>query len=231
MSEWDRLAEWWIGEAADPAYAEEVEPVLIDLLGPVTSLRVLEVGAGEGRVLRLLRGRGAEAVGMDLSPRLAAMAGGSFVGRLPSLAAVRDRSVDAVVVSLVLEHLPSLEGVFEELARVTRDGGRCVLVVNHPLLTAPGAAPVTDPTDGEVFLRPGGYFGGGSTLEPAGPTSVRFHHRPLGELLETAAGAGWCLQRLTEHGVSAGMIERDPGYAGHEHIPRLLGVAWRRGSV
>jgi len=191
MSEWNRLADWWLGEVADPGYIEEVHPLVTDLVGNVSGLRVLEVGAGEGQILRLLREQGAEAVGMDLSARLAARAGTSFLGRLPSLAAVHDGAADLVVAVLVLEHLPSLDGLFEELFRITRVGGACVLVGNHPLMTAPGSAPITDPTDGEVFLRPGDYFAGGFTDEPAGPGTVRFHHRSLGVLLEAAAGAGW----------------------------------------
>ena len=228
MSEWDRLADWWLGEVADPAYREEVHPLVLDLVGDVAGLRVLEVGAGEGQVLRLLREKGAETFGMDLSARLAGKAGASFVGRLPSLAAVHDTATDMIVAVLVLEHLRSLEGLFEEFHRITRIGGACVLVGNHPLMTAPGSAPITDPTDGEVFLRPGDYFAEGFTDEPAGPGTVRFHHRPLGFLLEAAAGAGWSLERFQEVGISAGRVARDPSYAGQEQLPRLLGVRWRK---
>lgn len=228
MSEWDRLADWWLGEVADPAYIEEVHPVVTDLVGDVAGLRVLEVGAGEGQVLRLLREKGAHAVGMDLSARLATKAGTSFLGRLPSLDAVHDDAADMVVAVLVLEHLPSLEGLFDEFQRITRTGGACVLVGNHPLMTAPGSAPITDPTDGEVFLRPGDYFTGGFTDEPAGPGTVRFHHRPLGVLLEAAATAGWSLERFIEAGISAAHVARDPSYAGQEQLPRLLGIRWRK---
>lgn len=228
MTDWSLLADWWLEEVGDLSYAEEVHPLLFELLGDVSGKRVLEVGAGEGQVLRLLRERGAEAVGMDVSGRLAARAGVSFVGRLPSLGAVRDEVFDLGLAVLVFEHLPSLEGVFEELARVTKPGGRCVLVINHPLITAPEAGPLTDPTDGEVFLRPGRYFEGGFTDEPAGTGLVRFHHRPLGELLETAAGAGWILARLVERGISPARVERDPSFLGHEHLPRLLGACWRK---
>ncbi len=228
MTEWDRLADWWIGEATDPAYSEEVHPIVLELAGDVAGLRVLEVGAGEGQVLRLLRSAGATAVGMDISHRLASRAGTSFVGRLPSLGSVQAGSFDLVVAVLVIEHLPSIDRLFDELARVTRAGGGCVVVVNHPLMTAPGAAPITDPTDGEVFLRPGVYFEPGFTDEPDGDVNVRFHHRPLGDLLESAALVGWCLERFIERGVSQAHLTRDPSYAGHEHLPRLLGVRWRK---
>lgn len=228
MTDWDQLADWWLEEAVDPSYVEEVHPLLDDLLGDVSGKLILEVGAGEGRVLRMLRKRGAEAVGMDVSWKLAARAGGSFLGLLPSLAAVRDEAFDLGLAVLVFEHLPSLDGVFEELSRVTRPGGRCLLVVNHPLMTAPGAGPLTDPMDGEVFLRPGRYFDDGFTDEPAGADVVRFHHRSMGVLVEAAAEAGWCLERLVERGISQSRMVRDTTFLGHEHIPRLLGLSWRK---
>ncbi|UCG41182.1 MAG: methyltransferase domain-containing protein [Acidimicrobiia bacterium] len=226
--EWAGLAEWWLEEAQDAAYGTEVLPLLRSVLPGVAGATVLEVGCGEGQVLRMLTEAGAIAFGMDSEQALARRAGQAFRGVLPSLAAVRDGAVDGIVCNLVLEHLPSLDRVFDEWYRVTRPGGWCTLVVNHPLQTAPGAGPITDPDDGEVFLRVGEYFDRGWTDEPAGEGTVRFHHRPLGEVLEAAAMAGWRLERFEERAVSAEMRSSDPSWSGHEHVPRLLGARWRR---
>ncbi len=226
--DWSGLAEWWVEEARDPAYRSEVLPLLSQMLPDVAGATVLEVGCGEGQVLRLMRDAGAHALGMDAESDLARLAGSSFRGLLPSLAPVRDGAVDGVVCNLVLEHLPSLDGLFDEWHRVVRPGGWCALVVNHPLQTAPGAGPITDPDDGEVFLRVGDYFAHGWTDEPAGEGTVRFHHRPLGEVLEAAAAAGWHLERFEERSVSAEMRSSDVSWSGHEHVPRLLGARWRR---
>lgn len=225
---WSGLAEWWVEEARDPAYRTEVLPLLSSVLPTVEGATVLEVGCGEGQVLRLLRGAGAVGFGMDSEPELARLAGSSFRGVLPSLASVRDGAVDGVVCNLVLEHLPSLDGLFEEWHRVTAPGGWCAVVANHPLQTAPGAGPITDPDDGEVYLRVGEYFEPGWTDEPAGEGTVRFHHRPLGDVVEAAAAAGWRLARFEERAVSTEMRGADPSWAGHEHVPRLFGARWER---
>ena len=58
---------------------------------------------------------------------------------------------------------------------------------------------------------------------------MTFHHRPLGEVLTSAAAAGWSLRRLVERGVAEPATRRDPLLAAQRHVPRLLGARWARG--
>jgi SAM-dependent methyltransferase len=231
VSGWgDDLAEWWVGEVAtDIGYAGEVLPMALDLLDPQPGESILELGCGEGRVMRRITDRGAVPIGCDLSHQLlttAREAGAVVQGRLPSLAWCRDDAVDAVIVVLVLEHLADPAAVFAEAARVTRPGGRLAVVVNHPVLTSPGSAPIIDPDDDEVLWRWGDYFGSGHTTEPAGGGSIEFHHRSIADLLTTAASAGWSLERLVEAPVGEQRRGADPLLAAQADIPRLLGARW-----
>jgi SAM-dependent methyltransferase len=133
-----------------------------------------------------------------------------------------------VAVVLVLEHIRDEEEVMAEAARVTRPGGVLALVINHPVWTAPGSTPILDEAE-EMLWRPGEYFSVGWSDEPAGERTVRFHHRTMSRLLNSAATAGWVLEHMVEEGVTAAQIARTPGLAGQEYIPRLLGVRWRLG--
>ena len=226
---WGGLDEWWLGElAADPAYEDEVTPMLLALLGATD--RTLDVGCGDGRLMRAISEQGGRPVGVDISRPLLerASAHGPVVhASLPSIEWCADAVFDGAVISLVLEHIPDHRRLLAELARVVRTGGRLALVMNHPIYTAPHSAPIEEP-DGEVLWRPGEYFGSGHTDEPAGPGSVRFHHRTLGTLLSDASAVGWDLRELHETGASGGQIERHPPLALQRHIPRLLGVGWCR---
>lgn len=226
---WSALNEWWLTElASDPAYEDEVTPLLLSLMGPAD--RVLDVGCGEGRLMRAIAEAGGRPLGVDISRPLlekAAEHGPVVQGDLPSLRWCADDAFDAAVISLVLEHLPDHRPLFAELARVVRRDGHLALVMNHPIYTAPHSAPIQEP-DGEVLWRPGEYFGSGFTDEPAGGHSVRFHHRTLSALLSDASDAGWDLRELYETGASAAQIDRHPPLALQRHIPRLLGVKWRR---
>ncbi|OFW55044.1 MAG: hypothetical protein A2V75_02870 [Actinobacteria bacterium RBG_16_70_17] len=228
----DALADWWVGEvAADPVYAGEVVPLALGVLDPVPGRLYLELGCGEGEVMRAVAGRGARVLGCDLSERLArraAAAGPVAVCRLPDLSWVRAGSLDGACAVLVLEHLEEPEPLFAEAARIVRPGGVLALVSNHPAYTAPGSGPLVDPEDGEVLWRWGPYMEEGSSEEPAGEGSVVFHHRSLGVLLTAAASAGWCLERLVEHGVGEERAAEDSLLAAQRQIPRLLAVRWVR---
>ena len=228
----DELADWWLGEVeGDPSYDEEVVPLALEIASARPGERWLDLGCGEGRMMRALGGIGARVIGCDASRALAgraAAAGPVVEGRLPDLSWIREDALDGAVAVLVVEHLPDVAALFRACARVVRPEGALALVVNHPLMTAPGSAPVFDPTDGEILWRWGDYLGAGTTVEPAGEGTVTFHHRSLGRLLSEASAAGWDLAEVRERGPGEARAARDPLLGLQRSVPRLLGVRWRR---
>lgn len=229
--QWLSLGDWWIDELGeDPAYRDEIAPLLLDLLEPRAGARYLDVGCGEGRLMALLRQGGAVVVGCDLNRPLLGLAhlyGPVAKTQLPELGWVRPSSFDGALVGLVLEHIDDEIRFFLGVAHTVRRGGVLALVINHPIWTAPDSSPIEDPS-GEMLWRPGRYFDRGYSDEPAGDGTVRFHHRSMADLLNAASQAGWDLERMEERGVSAAQVERYPEYLGQQHIPRLLGVRWKR---
>lgn len=223
---WSELGEWWVSEiVADPAYESVVTPLLLDVLMPKPAKTYLDLGSGEGRVMRAVAGRGSAVHGVELNPQLARLssgAGPTMVGELPGLAFVADDSYDGAYCVLVLEHLKDHRALFAEIARVVRPGGVLALVANHPVWTAPESTPISD-LDGETLWRPGRYFEEGTTEEPAGGHRVTFHHRTMSDLLTSAAEVGWNLVRMVE--VPHHELEDQAG------IPRLLAIRWVLGAA
>jgi hypothetical protein len=105
-----------------------------------------------------------------------------------------------------------------------RSGGVLAALVNHPVITAPGATTVVDPTDGEVFWRWGSYFEPGTITEMVDGLAIEFHHRPLGRLLTAAAECGWLLDELIEQPA----IGEGPVESTYHEIPVLAGIRWLR---
>jgi SAM-dependent methyltransferase len=231
IPEWDQLADWWLGEVADPAYEHDVQP-LLDMMTVGLDGPSLDMGCGDGRLVGQLP---EPVVGCDLSRYLLEHAGRRGMAvvqtHLPNLGWLRSDSIGVAVACLVLEHLPDAVGFFEATARVVRPGGSLVVVSNHPAYTSGGAGPVIDQSDGEVLWRWGSYMFDSISAEPAGTGSVVFHHRSLGSLLTTAARAGWDLRHVAEAGAADETIQRVPALEGQEHMPRLIGLRWSRPAL
>lgn len=214
------MAVWWLDEIGDPAYDEVVTPLLFEVFDGVGGGGVVaDLGCGEGRVVpAVVTTLDAKVVGVELVEALAQRVGTAVVvARLPGIP-FADDAIDGAYAVLVLDHLEDHGALFDEAARVVRAGGFLAVVSNHPIWTAPGSTPIAD-TDGEVLWRPGRYFEGGTTEEPAGEGKVVFYHRSISDLFNSATAAGWSLEKVVEkphHGDGV-----DPG------IPRLIGIRWR----
>lgn len=122
------------------------EPRLRALLGPVEGRDVLDVACGTGRHSVWLADQGARVVGVDTSPEMLAVARAKrphldlregSVDRLP----VAEAAFDLAICALLCEHLPSLTGPFQAIARALRPGGAFALSVYHPFFLLKGVPP------------------------------------------------------------------------------------------
>ena len=89
--------------------------------------RVLDAGAGRGRLVHELRRRGFDATGIDVSERSVAQAGPHV--RLESIAAHEDDGLDAAVLWHVAEHLDDPLAALERVRGWLAPGGLVVLGV------------------------------------------------------------------------------------------------------
>lgn len=216
---WSDLGEWWLTESGyDPAYEEVVTPLLMEVFDPGSGDRYLDLGCGNGRVMRTVGAANALVHGIDINFDLVSSAGRAVVASLPSIP-MRTGSYDGVYSVLTLEHVEDVSAFFVEASRVAKPGGVFCIVLNHPVWTAPDSTPISD-SDGEVLWRPGAYFSSGSSELRAGSGRVTFHHRSMATLLNAAASAGWALEKMVERPHHE--LEDQAG------IPRLLACRWRR---
>lgn len=121
----------YVKPPADTAYALEFAYYL---LGDVHALAVLDLGCGSGQNLVALAKRGANVLGIDISPHLIQLARQRLndAGAVASLSVataydtgIPDESVDIVFAIAVLHHL-ELSVVREEIRRILRKDGRFI---------------------------------------------------------------------------------------------------------
>ena len=118
--------------------AQAVEDALLHLAPHLGRARLLDIGTGTGRVLELLAPHFHQALGVDASKPMLALARARLAK--PGLAhcAVRladmyrlplaDASFDTAVLQMVLHYAEDPAGVVAEAARVLRPGGRLIVI-------------------------------------------------------------------------------------------------------
>lgn len=152
-------------------------PMRDDLLAPMLDRlepgRALDAACGTGAVARQLVARGHEVTGVDLSAAMLARAREAvpeatfLVGDLTDLP-VADASMDHVVCSLALTHLPDLDPFFAEAARVLRPGGHLLLLDTRGHFTGSASYPlIQQAPDGRVGYLAGHSHGLGDYVRAA----------------------------------------------------------------
>jgi SAM-dependent methyltransferase len=162
------------------------EPFVAEFLAGRAPGVALDAACGTGRFADFLARRGHRVIGVDSSPDMLAHArrrvpdGEFHVGDLAGLP-LADDSVDVIVCALALVHLPRLEPVLAEFARVLRPGGDLVISdIHHEHVTR-----------GSVITARG----------PAGePCIVVSYRHKFGDYLRAALGSGLQVLRCEEPG-------------------------------
>jgi predicted TPR repeat methyltransferase len=126
------------GEAAALIYRRDIRPVLLaPAAGPV-----LDIGCGQGQLVKLMLDDGYDAMGVDVSPEQVALAHAAGLDRIHhgdyrDLLDARTGQLAAVTATDVLEHLTKAEvlDTFDRVANALIPGG--VLVARVPNAASP----------------------------------------------------------------------------------------------
>jgi ubiquinone/menaquinone biosynthesis C-methylase UbiE len=170
---------------------------MLELLGDVDGLTILDAGCGSGVLAQELASRGAQVVGVDSSSRMldrARMRLGETVelrvhDLQQPLGWASDQSFDIVVSSLALHYMEDWKPALSEFRRILKVNGRLVFSTHHPF------------ADFVNFERPN-YF----AVEPIGDTwstsgaryDVTFWRRPLGRIIEDVVSNGFTVDHVVE---------------------------------
>lgn len=232
---WETHAQWWqdgFTDGADPEYEEQIVPIVRAAFADAQ--RVLDVGAGEGQLARVVAEGGARVDGVDPSAaqlRTANARGGGVEYHHATADAMpfEDATFDGVLACLVFEHITDLEPAMREVGRVLAPGGRFLLILNHPLLQAPGSGWIDDQILGEQYWRIGPYLPEDirdETLDKG--VTLPFVHRPISAYLSAMFAHGMVVEGFEEPVPVEAFLARAPEYADQAAFPRILVITARK---
>jgi 2-polyprenyl-3-methyl-5-hydroxy-6-metoxy-1,4-benzoquinol methylase len=200
---YDAVADFYVSgfdSVADPATR-----ALLDLLGPVTGLRILDAACGHGRITRELARRGAQVIGIDISGNLIAKARkiehNERLGiryRHADIAApgvLGDGGFDAAVCNFGLSDIDELDAAITAISAGLPPGGFFTFSILHPCFSGGKDISGSWPADGS-------YYGEGHWTAQERRSALRrqvgAHHRTLSTYLGTLRRHGLWLDRLAE---------------------------------
>jgi len=195
---YDQLAAVWSATTDEGPFNGLLErPALRSLVpGSLAGSVVLDAGCGSGAQAQWLLDRGAEVVGIDVSPRMIEEAERRCGGRGRFLVAdlarplpLEPASLDGITCSLALHYVADWSVPLRSFASALRPGGWAVISLDHPF---------GPPLPGQQ----GGYFDTElvSDTWQKGDVEVsqQFWRRPLGAVLGAFADAGFAVDRVAE---------------------------------
>jgi SAM-dependent methyltransferase len=244
-SGWDAVARWydgWVGADGSEHHRRLAIPATLDLLNLAPGEHLLDVGAGQGVFAPYVLRAGACYTGVEISPRLLALAQKRDLPRarflhgdarrLAEIPALEPASFDAVSFLLSIQDMNPLDAVLRSAAWALRDGGRLVILMTHPCFRVPRQSGWgRDEGRNLQFRRVDSYL---SPLEvpmksygkQRAGTTISFH-RPLSRYVSALAACGLlidALDELTTYESGASKAER----RANAEFPLFVGLRARK---
>ncbi len=231
---WDNSAAAWVahlGERGDWAREHVLDPAMLERVALGPARKALDVGCGEGRFCRMLKGRGIAAIGLDPTAHLLEVArqrdpeGDYRHGRAEELA-FPDHSFDLVISYLTLIDIADYQSAIREMSRVLAPGGR-LLIANMNGFVSQNAHQgwVRDDLGNRLHYPIDRYLEEFSEWCEWKGIRIQNWHRPLSAYMKTLLACGLTLTHFDEPEAISG----DPALqAKYRRVPWFLVMEWEK---
>lgn len=222
QANWNRNAQRWHARYdadGDRNRRYHSDKPLLEMLGEVLGLQVLDAGSGNGYLCRKLAKQGAAMTGVELSDQFLALAREQEAaeplgidyqhGSLAAMDFIPSASFDKVVSNYVLMDVPDLMSALAHIHRVLKPGGVLVSTISHPCFTSgPGGwvmpAPDTPRRDDWYAHQVDDYFKRGPRYTVwAEFDPVLGFHRPLRDYWHAFTEIGFTVEEFEEPSITA----------------------------
>lgn len=151
QTSWENVSHWYdiMLQGSDTYQSKVILPNVLRLVDPKPSKHIVELGCGQGFFAEIFAKIGASVIGLDASKSLIQIAEKrvskeSYRSKLLFIAGdaakapgIASKTADVVVVVLALQNMKDLGGVSKQISRILKQGGKAVIVLNHPAFRVP----------------------------------------------------------------------------------------------
>ena len=215
QSAYDEWAEYYDDE--DPSVLLD-QPFLVAMLQPFAGCRILDLGCGTGRYLRLAA-HDTFVVGLDLSRGMLERArrqtppaiGATWVQASVECLPFPSQTFDRIISGLVVDHVHDVNNFFLGIAAALRPGGRVIVTAVHPDMQRKTGPTVRFTAEGREYHMEG-----------------TIHEKA--HLLTAIQQAGLSVEQLQEPPVTEELIARREAWRDRLGCPALLLLALTRAA-
>jgi len=207
------------------------KPVILELAGDLTHLRILDLGCGDAALGGEVLAKGCQSyLGVEGSANMVAAARQTLAGTSGSVvhATLEDwnypvEAFDLAISRLVFHYIQDLDAVFEHIHRALVRRGRLVFSVEHPVITScdrawQGSGPRQD------WIVDGYFSTGQRVTEWMGGQVVKYH-RTVENYFASLQRAGFTVESLREAEPQREWFTSEETYQRRRMIPLFLILA------
>jgi SAM-dependent methyltransferase len=212
LDAYEKLAERFATQAETKAENAFIErPAMLEAIGDVRDLTILDAGCGPGFLLKKFVEGGARAVtGFDVSPKMVELASARTQGKVDLFIAdlaeplmiLPSAHFDLVTSSLALDYVRDWKVALGEFRRLVKPGGRLIFSVMHPIGSYNYYNP---PSVYGVHQVESAWRGFGGE-----PVVVPDHYRSFSEIVNPVLQAGFQVHSVTDTKPIEALRAREP---------------------
>ena len=226
-NQWDTYADLLderIGTGGDDLHTKLIDPLIVSYAGDTSGKTVVDLGCGNGYLFGKLSPR-ARFIGVDGSDLLLEKAkertkkleSTQFISSdISKPLPLDDHIADIVIANMVLQYVPDLAGVCQNITRILKKDGLCIMIIDHPghllFLRAQEVAGKSN----NKFLDSTSYFIEGERRKKSlwDKAILTFYHRTVTSYINAFAKQ-FHLDQMDE-------VSEDG------EMPRVLGLKWKK---
>jgi SAM-dependent methyltransferase len=142
ITRYDKFAQAYLDHNDEKPYPKYYErPNMISLLPDLKGKKVLDLGCATGFYSEYCLNRQAEVISVDAGPKMiehtAIRCSNKNKGYVHDISApfdfISDQSIDIVICSLVLHYIRNWKAPLDEIHRMLKPGGVCLISTHHPI--------------------------------------------------------------------------------------------------